>query len=234
MVFDLASSAAPALILIGCATRSAQVSSTGIAASISSNPSSLSRSALMPRPSISSLRTPVTCATPSSSAISGPTCPVSASSEYFPSKMRSNFPRLSDAANARAVASVSEPANARSVIWTARSIPIASACSSASRACGGPSVITVVSAPWRLFSSIASEIARRSNALMTLGPSRLIVFVSGSKLASSISGICLIRTASFNTNEFAPAAKVTVAIELCKLSADRLAAPWLNVRRRIG
>ena len=114
-----ASSAAPGFTLTGCATRSAHVMTAGIAASTSSKPSSLSRSARSMRPSISSLRAPVICAAPISSAISGPTCPVSASSEYLPSMMRSNFPRASHSASARAVASVSAPANARSSRCTA-------------------------------------------------------------------------------------------------------------------
>ena len=114
-----ASSEAPGLTLTGCATRSAQVMTAGIAASTSSNPSSLSRSARSVRPSISSFRAPVICAAPISSAISGPTCPVSASSEYLPSMMRSKFPRASQRASARAVASVSAPANARSSRCTA-------------------------------------------------------------------------------------------------------------------
>ena len=86
-----ASSEAPGLTLTGCATRSAQVMTAGISASTSSKPSSLSRSARIVRPSISSFRAPVICAAPISSAISGPTCPVSASSEYLPSMMRSKF-----------------------------------------------------------------------------------------------------------------------------------------------
>src|ERR1700722_1907399 len=49
------------------------------------------------------------------------------------------------------------------------------------------------------FSATASEIARRSNALITLGPSRLMVLVAASKLASSISGICLMQTAILST-----------------------------------
>src|ERR1700727_1768324 len=49
------------------------------------------------------------------------------------------------------------------------------------------------------FSATASERARRSNALITLGPSRLMVLVVASKLASSISGICLMQTAILST-----------------------------------
>src|ERR1700691_1161765 len=41
--------------------------------------------------------------------------------------------------------------------------------------------------------------ARRAEALITLGPSRLIVLVVASKLASSISGICLMQTAILST-----------------------------------
>src|ERR1700685_1659166 len=44
--------------------------------------------------------------------------------------------------------------------------------------------------------------ARKSYALITLGPSRLIVLVVESKLASSISGICLTQTALLSTAIF--------------------------------
>ena len=68
-------------------------------------------------PSISSTLTPPRNGRSSSSATHGPTWPVSASTELRPDRMRSNGPERSSAAtSARAVASVSLPANAGSVI----------------------------------------------------------------------------------------------------------------------
>ena len=111
------------------------------------------RACTRPSGSIARCRTPVRNGRSSSCASSGGTWPVSASTELRPASTRSNGPVASMvAASARAVASVSEPANAASVtstpsIATSRSSPHATASRTASSAAGGPSVITVTDPP---------------------------------------------------------------------------------------
>src|SRR6185369_13443337 len=66
---------------------------------------------------------------------------------------------------------------------------------SASRACGGPIVMTTTSPPPRSRSLMASASARRSKGFTTFGtPSRTIVFVFGSNLISETSGTCFMQT----------------------------------------
>ena len=71
--------------------------------------------ALSPASEISILDTPVTCGRFSISANSGPTCPVSASTLLIPQKIISKASRANAKDSARAVANVSEPANALSL-----------------------------------------------------------------------------------------------------------------------
>ena len=121
-------------------------------------------------PSIARWRTPVRNGRSSSSASSGPTWPVSASTELRPVSTRSNGPsRSSAAASACAVASVSEPANAGSVtstpsMSTSRSRPHAIASRSVSSAGGGPSVNTVTREPGALGGEL-DRLAHRAPAV---------------------------------------------------------------------
>ena len=99
--------------LHGSHRRSATDSTAGSAISTSCVPSSCSSSRRRAAPASSSARTPLANGRSSSSATSGPTCPVSPSMELRPSRTRSKGPAArSAAARARAVARVSEPAKA--------------------------------------------------------------------------------------------------------------------------
>ena len=114
-----------------------------------------------------------------SSAISGPTCPVSPSVLLRPQIIRSGFSRRSAKDNARDVASVSEPARARSVTSTARSAPRATQLVNPSLAAGGPMEMTTTSSSGEFFSSTARTSPRRSKGLTSDGtPSRMMVFAS--------------------------------------------------------
>ena len=99
--------------LQGSQRRSATESTAGSASSTSCVPSSCSSSRRQTGPRSCSRRTPLAKGRSSSSASSGPTCPVSPSMELRPRRTRSKGPAArSAAARARAVARVSEPAKA--------------------------------------------------------------------------------------------------------------------------
>ena len=137
--------------LQGSQSRSATDRTAGRAISASWVPSSSSSSRCRLAPRSSIRRTPLAKGRSSSSATSGPTCPVSPSMELRPSSTRSKGPAVrSAAARARAVASVSEPANASSQMCSPESAPQANASRRTSSASGGPRVTTVQEPPlWR-------------------------------------------------------------------------------------
>ena len=166
--------------LHGSMSRSAVERSAGRRTSAWSQPSSSSqRACTRPSGSIARWRTPVRNGRSSSSASSGGTWPVSASTELRPAITRSNGPVASIvAASARAVASVSEPANAASVtstpsIATSRSSPHATASRTESSAAGGPSATTVTEPPCSSTSATAWATARRQYGFISSSsPSR--------------------------------------------------------------
>ncbi len=188
--------------LVGSVSRSAHESIAGSRTSASTQPSSSSQRAKTRPPSIVNTRTPVRNGTSRSSAISGPTCPVSASTELRPVSTRSNAPACaSAAASAFAVASVSEPAKAGSVtctpvMSTSRSSPHAIASRNVSSAGGGPRVNTTTDEPGRSpASSHAFATARRQYGFISSStPSRRRRPSSVSSISSNF-GICLTRTA---------------------------------------
>ena len=196
--FAAATSRSALVVKRSGARSSAAVTSAGSGARTTSMPSSVSRSARRVRAAGSRVRARamVTCGRSSSSATSGPTWPVSASTLLRPQRIRSYGSRVSAAASARAVASVSAPAKARSHRCSARSAPSARHSANASRACGGPIVIATTSPPCSSRNSTARNSARTSKALISLRtPSRRIVRVSGSNCNADTAGTCLMQTA---------------------------------------
>ena len=114
--------------LQGSMRRSAVERTAGRSVSACTHPSSCSQRACTTPCSGSTLRwrIPVRKGRSSSSASSGPTWPVSASTELRPTRTRSNDPSCSSAAaRARAVASVSDPANAGSETSTPSAVDAA-------------------------------------------------------------------------------------------------------------
>ena len=96
------------------------------------------------------------------------------------------------------MASVSEPAKARSQMRIASSAPMARASRRACSACGGPMVMTVTFPPYFSTSWMPASMAFSSKGLMMLGtPSRTSVPVVGSIRTSVVSGTCLIETMMF-------------------------------------
>ena len=153
--------------LHGSINRSAVDTIAGNATRSCAQPSSYSaRMSSMPSASVR-CRAPVTNGRSSRWASSGPTCPVSASTEFRPTSTRSkDSPSPSAAESARAVARVSDPANAGSVIRTpsistSRSSPQATASRRLSSAAGGPSVNTVTVACCSAARATACATARR-------------------------------------------------------------------------
>ena len=189
--------------LHGEISRSAHDSTAGRSTSASTQPSSCSHRARRDRPSRASVRTPVRNGRSRSSASSGGTWPVSASTEWRPDRIRSKGPvRRSAAASARAVARVSEPAKAGSVMMTPsvsapRSSPQAIASRSESSALGGPSVMTVTvdegSGP--AASSTAWDTARRQYGFSSSGRPVRMSRPSSSRAISVNVGTCLTTTA---------------------------------------
>ena len=105
--------------LQGSQSRSATDRTAGRAISTSWKPSSSSSSSPSVAPRSSRRRTPPAKGRSRSSATSGPTWPVSPSMELRPRSTRSKGPAArARAVRARAVASVSDPANASSQTWT--------------------------------------------------------------------------------------------------------------------
>ena len=168
------------------ARSSAAVTSAGSGAVTVSMPSSVSRSAVSwrgRRIDRQRARAAVTCGRSSNSATSGPTWPVSASTLLRPHRIRSNASRRSAAASARAVASVSAPAKARSQRCM-RAV-------GAEREALGQCLARLrwshrhghhLAAVRPACSSTALITARTSNELTSVGtPSRFSVFVVGSK-----------------------------------------------------
>ena len=148
--------------LHGSQRRSATESRAGSETSTSSVPSSCSRVSDRSSPVMPMTRTPVAKGKPVSWAISGPTWPVSPSSEFRPTRTRSKGPSWRKAAaSARAVARVSEPPKAGSHRCTPRSAPQATASRRTSSAAGGPSVKTVQEPPLSRAHSTPLETARR-------------------------------------------------------------------------
>ena len=152
----------PGGTLHGSHKRSATERRAGTSTRASSQPSSCSRVRVSVSPDSPISRTPLAKGKPESSAISGPTCPVSPSRELRPTRTRSKAPNsLTAAESARAVAKVSEPANTGSQRWTPLSAPHATASRRTSSAEGGPRVKTVHVPPLAFAHSTPLETARR-------------------------------------------------------------------------
>src|SRR6266536_590479 len=129
----------------------------------------------------------------------GPTCAVSPSMVCLPVNTRSTASplpiwRMAEA-SANDVASVSAPANARSVTRIASSAPKEMHLRSAASACGGPMVNAVTRPPKVSFKRSASSSAKRSYGLTIAGtPWRMIVLVTGCTRICALSGPCLMQT----------------------------------------
>ena len=216
--------------LQGSQRRSATESTAGSASSTSCDPSSCSSSRCQTGPLSCSRRTPLAKGRSSSSASSGPTCPVSPSMELRPRRMRSNGPAArSTAARARAVARVSEPAKAASQACSPASAPQATASRRTSSAPGGPSVTTVQVPPVSRASVTPSATARRQYGFIST-PTPARTSRPPSSRSDSASGTCLARDAIVSGS---PAALVTPS--LCHRSsaspAQRGAGGAARVRR---
>ena len=192
--------------LQGSQRRSATDRTAGRVISASWVPSSCSSSRRSAAPRSSRWRTPLAKGRSSSSATSGPTWPVSPSMELRPSSTRSKGPAArSAAASARALASVSDPANASSQTCSPESAPQATASRSASSALGGPRVTTVQVPPVAAASETPWETARRQYAFISTSTSRR-TSRPPSRRIDSATGTCLTSAAMRNG---APAARVT-------------------------
>ena len=114
-----------------------------------------------------------------SSAVSGPTCPVSESALLRPQMIKSGASFFNARDNALAVAKVSDPASARSVSRMARSAPNARHSSNPSRAWGGPMHNATTWSPGALFNSTARTRPSMSKGLTSEGtPSLMMVLFS--------------------------------------------------------
>ncbi len=203
--------------LAGSIRRSAHERIAGSSTSASSQPSSCSQRAdTRSVDDLARWRTPLRNGTSQSCASSGPTWPVSASTELRPTSTRSKGPPewratcASALASACAVARVSEPPNAGSVtstpsMSTSCSSPHAIDSRSASSAAGGPSVMTVTCDPGRAAaSSTAWLTARRQYGLSSSSmPSRLSRPSAPSSISSNF-GICFTRTAMRISRPYLP------------------------------
>ncbi len=195
--------------LQGSQRRSATERTAGSASSTSWAPSSCSSSRRQTEPRSSMRRTPLAKGRSSSSASSGPTCPVSPSMELRPSRTRSKGPAARRAAaRARAVARVSEPAKAASQTCSPSSAPQATASRRTSSAPGGPSVTTVQEPPVSRANVTPWATARRQYGFISVA-TPLRTSRPSSSCSDSASGTCLAMEATRSGSPAARLARLT-------------------------